>query len=320
MKDRFNALRFANTMNDIGFSVIEDEPCSDLLQRHHQSPRLIQSLWDPLCLAALNCSVNTASAEVFLRMLQETFAYARESAHLLFTTANLGQMFPDPALDFIERNNGSIRLGNRVTGFQVTDRRLQGIQLQDHSLISARTILAAGSHISSRLLAELPDTEGLCNNLDRLGANPICTVYLQYPEQVRLPREMVGMIDTTSQWVFDRRVCDQPGLMAVVISGKGKHLEWDNEQLIKTVSLELGEQFKRWPAPLQCMVVREKRATFDCRVGINKLRPSNVTPIDGLWLAGDYTDTGLPATLEGAVRSGIRAAKAVLKHINESND
>jgi uncharacterized protein with NAD-binding domain and iron-sulfur cluster len=91
-------------------------------------------------------------------------------------------------------------------------------------------------------------------------------------------------------------------------------MEMNNNDLATTVIAELGRQFPDWPAPERHLVIREKRATFDCRADVESLRPGNHTPIQGLWLAGDYTATGLPATLEGAVRSGQQCARSLLRN------
>jgi uncharacterized protein with NAD-binding domain and iron-sulfur cluster len=138
-------------------------------------------------------------------------------------------------------------------------------------------------------------------------------VYLQYPPQVRLPHPMQGCLNTVSQWIFDRRLHGQHGLMAVVISADGEHMQLDAEALGTTVARELAALFPHWPAPLARHVIREKRATFASRVDVNRQRPGAQTPVAGLWLAGDYTAVGLPATLEGAIRSGLHAARLVLR-------
>jgi uncharacterized protein with NAD-binding domain and iron-sulfur cluster len=123
---------------------------------------------------------------------------------------------------------------------------------------------------------------------------------------------MTGLLGTVSQWIFDRGIHGQRGLMAVVISGDGEHMERNNEDLCAKVSEELARHFPRWPAPLATHCIREKRATFAATVNVNRLRPGQRTPLKGLWLAGDYTDTGLPATLEGAVRSGMMCAREII--------
>src|SRR5690606_15519501 len=128
------------------------------------------------------------------------------------------------------------------------------------------------------------------------------------PPKTRLPNDMIGLLGGAAQWVFDRALCGQPGLMAAVISTDGPHMGLDNGALIRQAAAELARHFPHWPAPEHGLVVREKRATFACRAGSDNLRPAHATPVQGCWLAGDYTATGLPATLEGAVRSGLQCA------------
>jgi hypothetical protein len=137
-------------------------------------------------------------------------------------------------------------------------------------------------------------------------------VYLQYPPETRLPVPMAGFENAVAQWVFDRRICNQPGLMAVVISARGEHMRLAAGELTERVAADLARAFPRWPAHHHSQVLREKRATFCARVGSDAIRPDNRTAVRGLWLAGDYTATGLPATLESAVRSGQSCAQTVM--------
>jgi uncharacterized protein with NAD-binding domain and iron-sulfur cluster len=97
-------------------------------------------------------------------------------------------------------------------------------------------------------------------------------------------------------------------------------MAWDNDRLIRTIRAELRGRFPRWPEAQALSVIREKRATFECRVSIEALRPANATAVQGLWLAGDYTDTGYPATLEGAVRSGVECARRLIAQRQPSSE
>jgi uncharacterized protein with NAD-binding domain and iron-sulfur cluster len=101
-------------------------------------------------------------------------------------------------------------------------------------------------------------------------------------------------------------------MMAVVISAGGCHAQMNTDELTQRVAAELAASFPDWPAHKRSLLIREKRATFSSRVGIDEIRPANRTAVSGLWLAGDYTANGLPATLEAAVRSGIDCAQATL--------
>lgn len=315
VSERLSALMFCRRLAKQDFTVSEDESCASLFARHRQSQKVIQTLWEPLILGGLNTPVEYASAEVFLRMLREVFAHTRHDSNLLLTQRDLSTVFPDPAMDFIERQGGSVQLGQRVKEIHVNHESIAGVTLEDKSLKAQHVILATPYHVTAKLCQANPPTAALGTTLAQLQSNPIVTVYLQYPETITLHHDMIGMVNTVSQWVFDRRIYGQAGLMAVVISGPGEHMNLTNEQLIQTVSGELAQHFPDWPQPRHAMVVREKRATFHCEVNINKIRPPNKTSVRGLWLAGDYTNTGLPGTLEGAVRSGVRAARGVIKAI-----
>ena len=146
-----------------------------------------------------------------------------------------------------------------------------------------------------------------------MGYQPIVTVYLQYSKDIKLSQEMIGLSNTLSQWAFDRgSFCQQKGLISVVISAKGEHMAMDDVKLTQTVHDEISILFEDKLTLIDSFVIREKRATFACTVNINDIRPTNKTNIKGLFLAGDYTDTGYPATLEGAVRSGLAAAEYCL--------
>jgi len=123
---------------------------------------------------------------------------------------------------------------------------------------------------------------------------------------------MIGLYDTIGQWAIDRSLCRQAGLIAVVISGPGKHIQLSHKQLAETVHNELCRCMPGIPEWLDFRVTTEQRATFSCRVNIEQQRPENNTLVPGLFLAGDYTSTHYPSTLEGAIKSGINAARLII--------
>ncbi|WP_455209790.1 hydroxysqualene dehydroxylase HpnE [Kaarinaea lacus] len=317
IKERFSALQFYRRLAQQDFTLAEDETCASLFRRHRQPHNVIKTLWEPFCLGGLNTPIEQASAEIFLRILRETFAYTRHDSNLLLALQDLSNIFPDPAMDYIERQGGSVQLGQRVNALHINHESIVGLTLEDRSLKARHIILATPYHVTAKLCQTNPASANLGDVLAQLQSNPICTVYLQYPENITLNRDMLGLVDTISQWVFDRKIYGQPGLMAVVIRGPGKHMNLNNAQMIETVKTELSHHFPHWPQPKHTLVMREKRAAFHCSVNINKIRPPNKTPVQGLWIAGDYTNTGLPATLESAVRSGIRAARGVMEKLDE---
>lgn len=311
LHDRLSALRFSRHLSKTGFTINADCSVAELLAQHRQSPALIQAVWEPLCLGALNTHLHEASARIFLRTLGDSFRHTRRDSDLLLTRVNLGSLLPEPALDYIETHRGSVRLGQRVSKLCIKDGSITGVMVDDNT-IDASVVILATPHVISRRLAEphaalAKTTQQLAQLQDR----PICTVYLQFDKAVRLGRWICGSLGTLSQWIFDRGLYGQAGLMAVVISGDGEHMAWDNDKLCQHVAAEVAAQYPQWPAPLSQHVIREKRATFACTINIDDHRPEAQTDVNGLWLAGDFTHTGLPGTLEGAVRSGRHCAQQV---------
>jgi predicted NAD/FAD-dependent oxidoreductase len=141
---------------------------------------------------------------------------------------------------------------------------------------------------------------------------PIVSAYLAYPEHVRLPYAMVGVASGTAQWLFDRgRLYGQPGLIAAVISAHGRHEQLDHDALAAAIHAEVARIVPDLPPPRWSRVIVEKRATYACMP--NQARPATITPVPGLYLAGDYVAGDYPATLEGTVRSGVAAARALLQ-------
>jgi uncharacterized protein with NAD-binding domain and iron-sulfur cluster len=124
---------------------------------------------------------------------------------------------------------------------------------------------------------------------------------------------MIGVAAGHAQWLFDRgSLCGQPGLIAAVISAHGRHEDLPHAALAARIHAEIARVVSGLPPPQWTRVIVEKRATFACTPGMQ--RPPTATGLPGLWLAGDYVAGDYPATIEGAVRSGICAARSVLDH------
>ncbi len=312
LRDRWRALAMSLKLWTNNFALDKDITVAALLKQHRQTPQLIEQLWEPLCLAALNTSTSHASAGIFLRVLRDSFSNARQDADLLIPRRDLGTLFPSAAFDFIEQHKGLVHLNQRVTALAVDGRRITGVMVNNQMLAARKVVIATSPRVSSRLLAPHPALSHTASQIEQLAYEPIITVYLRYSAECRLELPMEGMNGTAAQWLFDRRVCGQEGLIAAVISGSGPHMETDNQALVSQVTAELSARHPHWPKPVESLVIREKRATFHCGVDVNRLRPGKATAVEGLWLAGDYTDTGYPATLEGAVRSGVQCAQEII--------
>jgi len=318
LRESIRALRFCTSLARNRWEADANISVEALLIHHRQTGRLSRLLWEPLCLAALNTPLRDASAKHFVRVLGDTFGQRKNHSDFLIPRVNLGEIFPEPAMAFVEQHGGSVKLQQKATELTIRDDCIVGLIANDSIKLSAKHVIVATSATAcQRLLAPHTLLNETALKLSQLSYEPITTIYLQYPPTVRLGREVIGIAGGLSQWLFDRRVAGQPGLMAVVISASGRHSSMSHSDLADVVAGEIVRLYPRWPAPMQKLVIEEKRATFSCRTGVDEFRPQNQTAVEGLWLAGDFTDTGYPSTLEGAVRSGIKAAQGVLADLEK---
>lgn len=289
----------------------EDISVAEWLNNTKQSQRLIKQLWEPLCLATLNTPVKIASAHVLAHVLKDSLGQGQTASDLLIPKQALGTLFPQPAAEFIVQHHGKITLACRVKSLITEAGKIKGVTTDDgERFLAEHVILATGpTHSANLLKAILPIAQP-----DELA---ICTVYLQYAAEVRLPQaQMLGLSGTYSQWIFDRSK-QHPGLMAVVISGPGPHQQLSKQALIDHVSAEVHQQIPALPArALSAFVIREKRATFASTIAYQQQRPTHKTAIKGLWLAGDYVANNYPATLEGAIRNGETCAQSILTELS----
>lgn len=323
-QERLSAIKFMIWLKLTGFTLSQDESLLGLLQRKHQPERMIRLVWEPLCLAALNTPITQASARVFLNVLRDSFAKARADSDMLLPRCDLSNLLAEPVAAFIEKHGGNIKLNTAISDIIRTSRGLC-VNTENESTTFSHVILAVPPFRVGALLAHLPEAGNIAELASQFEYQPIYTVYLQYPESTRLEMPMLGLANQNpeqplySQWVFDRGyLCSQPGLLAVVISAQGPHQQLAQQELAQCVEQELSAAFPHLPSPLWHKVIAEKRATFACKVDTQ--RPLQRTSVPGLYLAGDYTSDGIianlyPATIEGAVRSGLQCANHILTEI-----
>jgi squalene-associated FAD-dependent desaturase len=312
--EKFAAIRFMQALQRANFRLAEDISVAALLDAHHQPQRLRDFLWEPLCVAALNTQAQQASAQVFLNVLRDSLAAAAQDSDLLLPRVDLAALFPEPAAQFVAAHGGSIL---RETAIQRISQDGKSYTLhgkeEQFGPFSAVIAAVAPYHLAP-LIDGLPQLVGLRASIAGLQYEPIVTCYLGYPAQVRLPEPMIGHANGIAQWLFDRgQICgiqgETPGLLAAVISARGRHLELPNAELAARIHAEIAGIVPNLPPPLWSQVITEKRATFSCMPRL--VRPPNVTALPGLLLAGDYVASDYPGTLEAALRSGVAAALAI---------
>lgn len=307
--ERLKAARFMLALRRANFNLPGDMTVAELLARHGQDADLSFKLWEPLCIAALNTPINKASAQVLLNVLRDALNRSRADSDMLLPRVDFTALFPQRAASYIEQRGGKVFISCGVEAIIPTD---DGIELATASgnMRFSHVVCAAPPTVAAKLLRPLAALENTVAQIDSLEHQPIYTLYLRYPAHVRLPHPMLGLHRRFSQWLFDKgQIAGQHGLLAAVISAEGIHQELPQEQLAQRVIAELREEFGINEVPEWFKVIAEKRATFCCAP--NLCRPQQQTALPGLLLAGDYTAGAYPATLEGAVLSGLRCASLI---------
>lgn len=315
--DKLALARFTTTARWMGWQLNQDCSVSELLERFDQTDALIRLMWRPLCIAALNTPPERASAKIFLNVLRDSLGAHRAASDMLVPRVDLSALFPQKAAAFVERHDGTIHLGASVRSLR---REMDGWLLDVAGMaVSMRrkydaVVVATQAPQAAALLDGLANT----GRLTALAYEPITTCYLKYETSLALEQPFFALPDDASkgywgQFVFDRGQLDKSsaGLLAVVVSASGDAIASGHEGLAESVARQLAGIFANpaMASPQWTKVISEKRATFSCTPGL--VRPSNETECEGLVLAGDYTESDYPATLESAVRSGQIAARLI---------
>lgn len=300
-REKRAAIRLMQGLQAAKFLIEPDSTVTEWLDRNATPSRQRRFLWEPLCIAALNTPADRASAQVLANVLRDSLAGTRAASDMLLPQVNLSALFPDPAAKFITQRGGAVHPGHRVGSL----RRAGKAWLIDGGGPFAQVVLAvAPYHLGSLVPA-------LAQQVAHFDWEPIVTGYFRYPESVRLPQAMLGVDAGLAQWLFDRgALCGQHGLIAAVISARGRHQDLPTAELERGIHQEIARIVPNLPAPLAVHTITEKRATFACVPDLR--RPGAASGLPGLWLAGDYVAGDYPATLEGAVRSGVAAARQML--------
>ncbi len=290
-----------------------DFPVAQLLSQAGQSRRLIEQIWRPLCLSALNTPIDSASAKVFAAILRDTLAAKREASDFLVARVPLGDTLPKLVEQQLKQGQHQIFLKTQVLALH-QPRGPSGswfIQTQsDRTNTEYAAVVLATPWFTTQALLERPQRT-------EMPQLPIVTAYLYWRHSSfhhrQAPLMLLDKADEQcfGQWLFD--LGNTPGggrLASVVISGPGPHTLLERQQLAQAIKKQINLQ-TGWLVADDCFIITEKRATFACTVNVERPSATDNLP-KAIALCGDYFQSEYPATLETAVRSGLQAAQAVV--------
>jgi squalene-associated FAD-dependent desaturase len=302
------------------------ESFADWLLRHRQTIRTINLYWATVLVSALNERLDQMDVGHARKVFIDGFLRNRDGFRMEIPLVPLGDLYGTRLEDWLRTRDIAVRLTTGVRAVEADpEGNIRGVTLRSGETIEADFVVLAvpfdrvRTLLPGDLLAKVP----ALSSVDALQASPITGVHLWFDRPV-CPFDHVVTVGRLIQWVFNHTAIQgrsTPGAggeyLQLVISASYDLLALDKTAILNAVMDELAEI---WPATREATLVRswvvtEHGATFAVRPGVEAHRPAQRTPVDGLFLAGDWTDTGWPATMEGAVRSGYRAAEGVLEDL-----
>jgi squalene-associated FAD-dependent desaturase len=255
----------------------------------------------PLMLAALNTDPREGAAVLAGQIIRETIMRGGKACRPLIAQDGLSHALVEPALAFLEARGVPVRFGQRLRALGLAHDQVEALDFGDETVplaLGDRVILAVPPMVAGAVVPGLETPNAF---------RAIVNAHFRVDPPADIP-PMIGVINATTEWVFS-----YPGRLSTTTSGADRLLDLSREELAATIWREVAavtgmpQELPRW------QIVRERRATFAATPGQNARRPGPKTAWRNLYLAGDWTDTGLPATIEGAIRSGDRAAALVAR-------
>lgn len=300
-------------------------PASEWLARTGQTEAAVRRFWEPILVGACNARPEHLSCRYAFMLFRVGFLANRRAYQLGLPTVSLADLYTEPVMRFLEARGGSVRLKQNVLSLRMAGDRAKGVDLSDGSSIDADAVIIAVPF--DRLIKLLPPEvagQEPFANAARLRFSPIVGVHLWFDRPVRAP-DALALLDRRIHWIFNKGALlahERPPVdgggssdyLGCVVSAACELSELPREQIVEQALEDVREcvpdarraELVRWH------VIKERKATFLPEPGTDRLRPPQATPIPNLFLAGDWTLTGWPSTMEGAARSGYLAAEALM--------
>ena len=294
-----------------------------------QTERGVSRFWRPILVSACNEEPEAISCSHAFKIFRDGFLAHSEAFHFGIPRVPLGVLYTQPALDYLGARGAKVRLKTTVDCFRFEGARggrMSGVVLQNGETIEADCYVSGLQFdlLLKALPAEAIDGVAYWENLRGIELSPIAGIQIWFDRKIECPPAL-ALLDRASEWIFNKTIPSGKGdeggsgnalsHLSVVISASRKYSKTPKEELLALVLRDLNESLPetRGAEIVHSQVIRWPKATISPKPGVDSLRPNQVSPISNLFVAGEWTQTGWPSTMEGAVRSGYLAADALLR-------
>lgn len=310
---KLSALKFILSLKLLNVDTLIDTTVTAWLEDRGQTGELFTGLWEILCIGTLNTSPDKASASVFAKILKIIFLGGKDNSKIVVPTVNLASLFVEPSIAFISSKGGEIKFSTYVNSIRSTETSSLELISRDRSLGNFSDVILAVPHHALIKISGLDQFPSISTNND-LEYSSITTFHLFLKENP-ITDNFVALIGSPVQWVFNHG-----DYLTTVTSSSSKWDKMSEEDILEIILSELKSYLNIEPTNIiDHKMVKEKRATIVCGGENLNNRPECKTNNPNLFLAGDWTDTGLPATIEGAVLSGKTAAREIIMKHSSAN-
>lgn len=299
--------------------------CEEFLRTQNQGIDSIKLFWEPFIIGTMNSELNEAPANALIKVINEIFFDSGEKAKIFIPKTELIKLI-SPIERYLKDRLSQLMLNHRLKSIDVFNDKVISLKINDLLYDDFDAVILALPPEAIKQIGKLSSLPNLAEVADSFESSSIITIYLWLDKEI-ITEKFVALIDSPLQWLFNlTRISDEfneklvQNKYSIVISSANKYRDLTKEQILQMCIDELIRFFPQFSSKniINWQVFNYKRATVRLTPQNVNLRPTAVTAYRNLFLAGDWTATGLPATIEGAVRSGETAARCVINYLSIS--
>lgn len=322
IKEKFDVIKLGLNIKNFEEDFnnnIKNITVEKLLDTYNQSSKTRKYLWYPLAISIMNESPDMASAWLFINAIKNTYFYSSHNSKIWIPSVGQSELYVKPAIDLIKEKKSKIILNTKVKKIIIKDGKYIGVEAGE--VFKSKYAICAVPHFN--FLEILPAyylTNDNYNRIKCFSSSPIVSVNLWLDRQI-MENEFVGLLGTKVHWVFNKSKIfslkqNKIFYITAVISNAKEIVNLDKNKIVSIVMNDLSKNLPKLSEAnvLYASVIKERKATFSASPGAENYRPEQKSIIENLYLAGDWTKTSLPATIEGAIYSGFLCADLIIKN------